>query len=720
MNGFVKIMVIFSLVLLPVSGTFAQPVWVTGTPSVASTDAWSITVNYGLDREGTVYIIVFNFNNTSVLTSSYVRTRALSSPSGTVVATAVLSVKKGDTGKTLRAVLNVSDPNQIHTIYIVAADSRGRLQSSPVRLNATTLPCPESNAGSGGNICGLSFVFNAVPVFGTGLWTKVSGPGNATFSPNANTATATVRVTAYGSYTFRWTETRGACRSSDDIIVDFYQPPVTNAGTGGNECDLNFVLGAISGSTPGSGTWTMTSGTGNATFSPNANSPTATVTVTEYGTKVFTWTVTNGPCSSSSNVTVNFNRPPVANAGPGGNNCGREFYLHAVPSIGTGTWTRESGPGTATFSPNNHDPEAKVTVSAFGTYVFRWTEVNGPCTSRSSVTVVFAEQGSANAGNGGDECDRDFLLNAIPGSGTGTWSKVSGPGNATFNPNPNQYNATVTVTQTGEYDFAWTEVSYNCSSLDIIRVVFHPAPSIYAGPDASLCKDGSIKLQAEGSGTFLWSPAGVLSNPAIPDPIATPVVTTIFTVTLTDQWNCTNTDQVTVEVREKPVADAGPDQTLNFLFETVVEASALNNYETGEWKILTGNGIFSDKNSNKTSVTELSLGENNLLWSVTNGICAVSYDTVLIKINDLIVPSLITPNLDGNNDFFIIRGIETLGRTNLDIFNRWGAKVYTIDNYANDWDGKDGNGNLLPADTYYYVLKPEKIKPIKGYIVIKR
>jgi len=112
-----------------------------------------------------------------------------------------------------------------------------------------------------------------VPVFGTGLWTKVSGPGNATFSPNANTATATVRVTAYGSYTFRWTETRGACRSSDDIIVDFYQPPVANAGTGGNECDLNFVLGAISGSTPGSGTWTMTSGTGNATFSPNAKQP---------------------------------------------------------------------------------------------------------------------------------------------------------------------------------------------------------------------------------------------------------------------------------------------------------------------------------------------------------------------------------------------------------------------------------------------------------------
>jgi gliding motility-associated-like protein len=589
-----------------------------------------------------------------------------------------------------------------------------------VRLNATTLPCPQADAGSGGNECDLNFALNAVPVFETGIWTKISGPGNAGFSPNANRSNATVTVTAYGAYTFRWTETKGVCKSSDDITVNFYQPPVANAGSGGDECDLNFELKAISGSNAGTGTWTLTSGTGTAAFSPDANSPNATVTVSEYGTKVFTWTVTNGPCSGSSNVTVNFYQQPVANAGTGGNNCGRDFYLNAIPSIGTGTWTRVSGLGAASFSPDNHNPTAKVTVAAYGTYVFRWTEVNGTCTSRASVTVVFAEQISANAGVGGDECDRDFLLNAVPGSGTGTWSKVSGPGNATFNPNPNRYNATVTVTQSGAYDFAWTEVSSSCTSTDIIRVVFHSAPSINAGLDASVCKGSSIMLQATGSGTFLWSPANLLNNPAISDPIATPTVTTVFAVTLTDQWNCKNTDQVTIEVREKPVADAGPDQTLNFLFETELEASALKNYETGEWEILSGSGIFSNKNINNTIVTELSLGENKLLWSVTNGVCVSSSDTVLIKINDLIIPTLITPNLDGINDFFIIRGIESLGRTSLNIFNRWGASLYSNDNYANDWDGKDDNGNLLPDDTYFYILKPEKINPIKGYIVIKR
>jgi gliding motility-associated-like protein len=429
--------------------------------------------------------------------------------------------------------------------------------------------------------------------------------------------------------------------------------------------------------------------------------------------------VTNGACSSSSSVTVDFYRQPVADAGAGGNNCGRDFYLNAIPSIGTGTWTRVSGPGTATFSPDIHNPAAKVTVNTYGTYVFRWTEVSEICTSRASVTVVFAEQISSDAGNGGDECDKDFLLSATPGSGTGTWSKVNGPGSATFSPNPNQPNATVTVTQSGSYDFAWAEVSSNCSSVDIIRVVFHSPPSINAGPDASVCTGSSIKLQAEGTGTFLWSPANLLNNPAISDPVATPVAPTVFTVTLTDHWNCRNSDQVTIDVREKPVANAGPDQILDFLFETELEASALKNYETGEWKTLSGTALFSDKNNNITSVTELSLGENKILWSVANGVCVVSSDTVIIKINDIIIPTLITPNLDGFNDYFVIGGLESFGWTRLNIFNRWGAIVFNIDNYTNDWDGKDNNGNPLPEDTYFYILKSEKIKPIKGYIVIK-
>jgi gliding motility-associated-like protein len=577
---------------------------------------------------------------------------------------------------------------------------------------------PLANAGIGGTECDLNFVLNAIPSVGLGTWAIVTGTGTAIYTPNANAPGATVTVSAYGTYTFRWTETNGTCISSSVVTVNFYQQPVANAGSGGDACNLNFALNAISSA--GIGTWTMTSGTGTAIFTPNANSPTATVTVFEYGTKEFTWTEVNGICSDSSTIMVNFYEQPTADAGTGGNNCGLEFNLGAVPSLGIGTWTRDSGSGSVTFSPNSNTPGAKVTVTTYGTQVLRWTEVNGTCSSSATVTVTFIQQPAADAGTGGNECDLNFVLNAVPGTGTGTWTKVSGPGTVVFIPNANQYNATVTVSQFGSYDFAWTEVNSLCSSVDIVRVIFHDLPPVNAGTDMLLCKGKSIQLNASGSGSFSWSPANLLNNPYIYNPVATPEATTSFTVTLTDQWGCKNSDQVNVEVRVQPVADAGPDQMLEFLFETNLQAVAPGTNQTGEWTLLEGEGEISDVNNPSTRVSDLSLEVNSFIWSVSNGICPLSTDTVNIIVHNLIIPTLITPNLDGNNDYFVIKGIESFGQTSLTVFNRWGAKVYESNKYDNSWEGVDDNENPLPEDTYFYILKPEKIKTLKGYVVIRR
>jgi trimeric autotransporter adhesin len=715
-----KILAISSpLLLLALNKADAQPVWIAGTPAVPSTGALTLTLNYGLDRTGTAYFIVYNFDNTSVLTSAFVRTWARTSPSGTIVATGSLSVTRSNIGKVLQKVINVTNPDQIHTIYIVAADSKSKLQASPVRLNATTLPCPSANAGTGGTECDLNFKLNAVTVFGTGVWTRISGPGTSSFSPNASTPGATVTVSAYGTYVFRWTETKGLCSSFGDVAVNFYRQPAANAGNGGNTCGLSFTLGATAPAA-GTGSWTMTSGTGTASFSPDASAPTATATVSTYGTKVFTWTVVNGPCSGSSTVTVNYYQQPVADAGHGGSNCGLEFYLSAVLSSGTGVWTRVSGPGNAGFSPNAGTSDAKVTVTAYGSYVFRWTVTSGSCSASATVTVNFSQDLSANAGNGGDECDRDFKLNAVLEVGTGTWTKVNGPGVATFTPDANHPDALVTVSQYGDYDFAWTEISSSCSSVDIIRVVFHNPPSVNAGSDLAVCKGNSVQLNASGSGSFQWNPSKTLDNPAVQNPVATPDITTTYIVTLTDQWGCKNSDQVKVEVREDPVVNVGADQSLDYIFETNLEADVLNSGETGEWSVLSGTGEFSDKNNNLTKVSGLSLGKNSFLWSVSNGVCPESCDTVNITVKNLVVPTMITPNMDGRNDYFILKGIDSMGKTSLTIFDRWGSQVFFDNDYKNNWDGKDYNGNPLPPDTYFYILRPAKIRSFSGYIVIRR
>jgi gliding motility-associated-like protein len=578
---------------------------------------------------------------------------------------------------------------------------------------------PVANAGTGGTECDLSFVLNAVPSVGIGLWSIVTGPGTASFSPDANTAGATVTVSAYGTYTFRWTETNGPCSSDAVITVNFYQQPVANAGAGGNECDLDFVLSAVP--SVGTGDWTLVTGPGTALFSPDAATPGAKVSVSAYGTYSFRWTETNGTCTSNATVTVNFYQQPVANAGTGGNNCGTQFNLNATPSVGTGTWTRVSGPGTANFSPNANSATAKVTITVYGTYTFRWTEVNGTCSSNASINVTFIQQPSANAGNGGDECDKTFALNAILTSGTGTWTLLTGPGTATFSPDANHPNATVTVSQFGAYDFQWTVVNSLCTSSDAIRVTFHDLPAVSAGADLAVCKGSSIQLNATGTGTFLWTPANLLNNPAIPNPVATPVKATVFTVTLTDQYQCKNSDQVNVEVRTKPVADAGPDQVLEYLFETTLDGSALSANQTGEWTILSGSGDFADINNPVSAVSNLALGINSFVWTVSNGVCQPpDADTVKITVHDLVIPTLITPNQDGKNDYFVINGIETLGNTSLLIFNRWGARVFENSKYDNKWDGVDNKNNPLPEDTYFFILRPEKSKAISGYVVIRR
>ncbi|MFZ0282529.1 MAG: gliding motility-associated C-terminal domain-containing protein [Bacteroidales bacterium] len=417
---------------------------------------------------------------------------------------------------------------------------------------------------------------------------------------------------------------------------------------------------------------------------------------------------------------MNFYQQPVANAGTGGNNCGLEFYLGATPGIGTGTWSLVNGPGTATFSPNANTGNAKVTVSAYGTHTFRWTEVNGVCSNSSTISITFYQQPSANAGNGGNECEKDFILNAVPGPVPGIWTKIGGPGNAVFSPGANQANTKVTVSQFGSYDFAWTEANTLCTSTDIVRVTFHDLPSISTGADIAVCKGGSIQLNAFGSGSFQWTPANQVNNQAISNPVATPVATSVFTVTLTDQWGCKNSDQVSIEVREQPVANAGPDQVLEYLFETTLNAATLGDGQTGEWTIISGTGEFANKNDNATYISKLSLEKNSFKWTLTNGVCPSSSDTVNIIVNNLIIPTLITPNNDGKNDYFMIKGIETLGKTELVIFNRWGPRVYVNDNYDNKWNGVDNNVDPLPDDTYFFVLSPEKSKPVRGYIVIRR
>jgi gliding motility-associated-like protein len=95
----------------------------------------------------------------------------------------------------------------------------------------------------------------------------------------------------------------------------------------------------------------------------------------------------------------------------------------------------------------------------------------------------------------------------------------------------------------------------------------------------------------------------------------------------------------------------------------------------------------------------------------------------------MFVPTGFSPDGDGINDGFVIKGIENYPQNKLEIFNRWGNKVYEQAPYDNSWAGGTKNNTgialgqgTLPNGTYFYVLDfgVEGVKPVTGYIVIKK
>ncbi len=70
------------------------------------------------------------------------------------------------------------------------------------------------------------------------------GTGTASFVPSANDPNALVTVSEFGAKEFSWKEINGTCADSAAITVNFYEQPLPNAGSGGDECDLDFQLQA--------------------------------------------------------------------------------------------------------------------------------------------------------------------------------------------------------------------------------------------------------------------------------------------------------------------------------------------------------------------------------------------------------------------------------------------------------------------------------------------
>lgn len=235
------------------------------------------------------------------------------------------------------------------------------------------------------------------------------------------------------------------------------------------------------------------------------------------------------------------------------------------------------------------------------------------------------------------------------------------------------------------------------------------------------CADGAINLNVVATGmalTYQWRKGAVALVDGGNIGGATTATLTIDPITASDEASDYNvivigtcgsdtSVNVSVSITPMPIATAGSNspvcfgETINLTAVTVTDAIY-------SW---TGPDAFtsSEQNPNITSAANSNEGTYTLSLSVAGCTSLPSTINVAVGCEELHIPNGFSPNGDGVNDLFIIRGIDEYPSNQFEIFNRWGNKVFGSSPYQNNWDGTSsegvqvGSGNL-PAGTYFYVL----------------
>ncbi|MEM6892933.1 MAG: gliding motility-associated C-terminal domain-containing protein [Bacteroidota bacterium] len=524
-----------------------------------------------------------------------------------------------------------------------------------------------------------------------GFWTLLSGaPNNPTFS-DVNDPTATVSDLVSGTYVFRWTITGDSnCTAPNfaDKTVNVFVP--ADAGSDLSLCEVSdLLLEATFGST---GTWTQIDGPGvngnpgtPATITQNpVDSNVAQISIIPGNDYEFEFTTnyagTSGCGNTSDQVLVSSSTSPSVDpdAGPDQILCRGDLLVldqttlagNAAPlDVDTATWRfseQPSGSVAVIDSPNS--PTSTLSgLSVPGIYILEWNFSTGNCSDTSDVIriEVFDAPSVADAGtNQTTACQLDATLAAVPPTaGVGTWTLFSAPAGETLTiDSPNSPTSTVSgVTAPGTYTLRWT-VGYDgitfpdslsaCdptfSDVDITFTA-NPPSNAEAGPDQELCAATQTTMAGDPItvGTGTWSQTagpgfggapGTLANIVTPSSPTT-TIDTLEPGTYEFTWSvvsggCTVSDVVEVIIYGDPgTAEAGPNQTLD-QFSAVVLGATAPAAGIGVWTQVSGPTTvgFVNENDPNTEVFGASDGTYVFEWTVSNGNCPISSDTVEISL----------------------------------------------------------------------------------------
>jgi gliding motility-associated-like protein len=492
-------------------------------------------------------------------------------------------------------------------------------------------------------------------------------------------------------------------------------------------CNVSTGSVGLSGLPSGSN-WTLTANPGGITIEGSGSS--ALMEYLPPGIYSFFVTVSSG-CASSPSGQAEIHQQPVTPSPPVPGDItiptcaipAGSVILTGLPE--SGTWTVTRYPGSIRTTDNGST--ATITDLPAGSFNFSVTNDAG-CVSLLSSDITIPDPPPAPVPPLAGTIVQPTIetptgsvtLTGLPDSGT--WTILGSPGNISTTGSGTF--TTVSGLDPAVYTFRVRSES-GCLSAESssISIVPPEKPAVVITDPAPVCYPATIDLTA--SEITAGSAPGLTytywSDEAATEQLTTPssVADGIYYIKGTAASGFFDIKPVVATVKQPPVSNAGPDQVLGYQFNTILQAN-LGDEETGTWLSEQQSTVINDVTDPSSEISHLVPGDNVLLWIVTNNVCPADTDQVTIMAGEIAIPTLITPNGDSKNEYFIIKGIETLGKTELTIFDRRGIQLYKDSNYDNKWNGVDYNDKPLANDTYFFVLTSSNGKSYSGYLVVRR
>ena len=255
-------------------------------------------------------------------------------------------------------------------------------------------------------------------------------------------------------------------------------------------------------------------------------------------------------------------------------------------------------------------------------------------------------------------------------------------------------------TGTGSYTVTLITYSPSGSDTTVNQVTITPLPIINLGNDTLICPGDLLILNATTpNANYLWSDNSTnpTLNVSIPGTYWVQVSVN----------NCSSTDTLIVIQDTLSNINLGNDMVLCEGETLLLNATTPN-----------GNYLWQDNSTNSTLIVN---SQGNYWVEVTNN-CGTTSDTINILIDtcttiplviNIVMPNVITPNNDGENDLFIPIIMEGIQNADITIFNRWGLKLYESNNITLGWDGKCSGDNCSDG-TYFWIVNYTSINSEKG------